>query len=896
MTEPHLIRRFTGLFNSVNPYAVAPEGALAVGENCVIHQVDVLEPRRGYSSVAWNALGAIGFKEGKILALAYDGSATGRLDYYDSTTQAFTSLPMTPGGLPFDRPAGNASWHTNFISVNKSTYFQSRYGLTKMEALSGAVCRAALQPKMLIDTVAANFTNIALVNSSGVNWLATGFQVAYRFTVCRLGANSELIESEPSERYVVSNTSGGARATLINTINSYMVPPDAFFRIYRSKQIANGTDPADELFLVAEVLATGAPDANGYAPVGTGSLYTDQTQDALLGPPLYTNPYSGNGFSAAASTAPAAADMAYFKNRLLLLNTTDVQRLEVKIIGTGNGGIVDGDTITVAGLTFTFRAPSVTSREVNIFTSGTVAQNLENTARNMVSKFNAAMKSLSPALQSAVTASYVSTPDTAPGLVLFQSILPGAQAFTLQTSAATGWDADYRTAVSSDPNAQLAGLSWSLQGQPEAVPLFNAAAVGDASSDGLRILPLKEAALIFKKGDGLWKWTDDGTAAGTALVVADPTVRLIAPATAQAVDNFAFALCDQGVLEIAESGAHLNISNDPIGRELQKLIGFVGLDTLGKVAFAVSYERDRSYILCLPESPNATCCTVQYWFNLDTRAWTTSRLPGVVAGGVDPATGKLVWAMTSAATAPGVASSVWIERKNGDSTDYQDPGFSTRCTESTSVATFLFVGDLRTGPKAIAAGDVFLQQQSTYMIQQRVVSVTYDSGTDRTTVTLDAAPTHPWNVDIVPHATLQVLKAISCTVRFLPFHAGQPMVMKSWGDTFLAFRYLDLDFLEVDWSSELYPVPDVAIEQITGTDPAAEPQVPVLLDGFGSSAFGSKAFDRQAEDIVLRVTMPQNVSESALLTLQLVMQNALARWELSAIDVKVEGGSQSVVR
>src|SRR5467141_4172810 len=58
MLQPHVIRRFLGLYGSVNPLD-APEGAMEVADNCVIRSRDVIEPRRGYTETQPAQQGAV---------------------------------------------------------------------------------------------------------------------------------------------------------------------------------------------------------------------------------------------------------------------------------------------------------------------------------------------------------------------------------------------------------------------------------------------------------------------------------------------------------------------------------------------------------------------------------------------------------------------------------------------------------------------------------------------------------------------------------------------------------------------------------------------------------------------------------------------------------------------
>jgi hypothetical protein len=694
MPQPHFIRKFAGLADSANPYDA--EGGLSVADNAVIRSKDVIESRRGYSSVtSASPINALGWKEGKLLCLGWDDAGrgiTGQLRYYDFTAGTFTSLPMTPGALPFDRPGGVVGQRTRFISANKATYFQSKYGLTKVEALSSAVCRVAVQPGAFTATTGTLFPNTTAKHGyiyagpdSGGNgslWMANNLQAAYRFTICRYGANHELIESAPSDRIICLNASGIPRTPVVFFNNAWMLPPDAFYRTYRSKTVASGVDNGDELYLIQETTPGGTADSSGFlsptfeptGAAGTLGWALDNSPDTALYIPLYTNPYSGTGAASAKTAAPLAADMAYFKNRMLFLNTTDVHRTTVRVIGTGTGGILDGDRITIDGVTFRFSSSAILSTyvgpttEIGLHTAGTIAQNIENTGRALANVINYYFKNNARPIAGTVVARYISLSATDAGQVVIQRLVPGATSFLVTTSSASGWGSDYTAGVASDANTQAGGIYWSEQDEPEAVPLQNFAVVGDTTSAGQRIIALKEAALIFKQNnnnsnDGLWRWTDDGV--NVDLQLADPTVRLIAPETAQPLGNYVFALCDQGVLLFTENGQSVNVSHDEIERELLKLIAYVGRDTMAAYAFAVPYEIEGQYILCLPESPNASSCTIQYVYSTRTETWERGTIKGVIAGTVDPNSGKLVWAMGPTAMAPGRkrTTSGWSARR-----------------------------------------------------------------------------------------------------------------------------------------------------------------------------------------------------------------------------------------
>lgn len=906
--SPHSIRRFAGLFGSTNPFGRVPEGACSTLDNCVIRSSDVLEPRRGFKASAscGAPVNALAFKQGVAVGITYDNpgaGVTGTLRKYDPAADAWTSLPMNPGALTIDRPGGVAGVGTRFVSAQKALYFQSKYGLTKIEDISTGVCRPAISKPTTITSGDSVFgftigTFAQLIGPPG--FLHTGNQVAYRFTNCRFGANGELIESEPSDRFLVTNSSGSDLNVVMSMANVWLVPVDTFIRVYRTKQAVAASE---EYFLVKEVVPSqsqGVGSDGFYTPFGVSGpggvvSVVDQSTDITLVVPLYTNAQTGGTTAIANAAAPLAADIAFFRNRMYCLNAKDFGRLSVRIIGAGTGGIVDGASFTLNGAQFVFQttgygfSPHVTALD----TLGTATQNMAVTAQYLTGLTNSFFggaaswgQSVSRyPLTSAVMVRYTSVAGDGSdaGALEFESVLPG-YSFTFQTSSNVGWDRDYTAGTTASVNAQVAGLTWSNPGEPEAFPLANNTTIGDLTAAGQRIIALKESLFVFK-ADGLWKVTDDGSALGPLIQPIDPTIRLVAPETAVALDNFILALCDQGVVLISETGAVVNITHQQIERELLTLMARVGSSTLANLAFGVAYQPEHTYILSLPESSNATACTRQYVYNLQTQAWDSWTVPGVLCGAVHPDTGQLYFGKTD--------GTIWIERKNQDSSDYQDPGFTIASPSASAVATLVFSGDLRTGSTPFAVGDLVQQFQTTNALRQRVTAVSYSSGTNQTTVTLDAVPRYAWN-QIVP---LTVSKAIQCKVTFLPIFADEPLQDKEWADSFLSFRYCDLDFIIAGFTSEKYPIPsgtNPAVERINNSDGSL---APVTLQTWAPSPWGKTVWGRHAKDVILKATLPADVQGySAQLTVSLTLPCAMSRFELSAIDVKIAGESYAVTR
>jgi hypothetical protein len=872
---------------------------MEIADDCVIRSPDVLEPRRGYEYVAANE-GAIAAanqlnKAGTVLvstildpdALASGGTVT----LYETVNTSSYSRQL--GAMPFSAPAGGV--RMPFFSANKTYYFMGRYGLIRADidpdGSRGTTqfIRPAYQPPNWVQPQSGFYWAGSRGNTGSAvaaGWLANNTQVAYRITLCRLGVNGELVESAPSDRFLYTNTSGAAVYPDVEIANGPMVAgitpavgsgaysntTDQFYRLYRSKAVATTADPDDEMFLVAEIIPSrGTLDSYSYCSMSNVQQYVDRTPDTSLYVPLYTNPSTGDGIAQANVGAPVALDAFWFKDRAHYLNTADPHSITIKVIGTGTGGIAAGAWINISGLPrFTFIAPPVGSLgQVQAVTAGTVAANIEATARELVAQINYYCSVSTAPMWTRLIARYISGSSVDAGQIVISRLLPGAAAFTVTTSSRAGWGSDYTTAVSSTNNTQVAGWYWSSLGQPEGVP--NSAVIGDATAPAYRGIALRDAAFVLKK-DGVWRITDDGD---PAVEIVDPTVICAAPWTAVAIGDNVVSLCTTGVVLINEMGA-VNISHDAIGRELTTLMAYVGSATLSSVAFAVAREVEHEYILCLPESPNATSCGVQYVFNLETRAWTRWRLPHVTAGVTDPDSGKLYWALARQQTITTYGSSIIRERRAFDSTDYQDPTTSLASPASTATATLTFSGDKTS---LIAVGDLVQQIQATYYLQQRVDSISYSSATGNTTVTLDAAPAHAW---ASPDA-LTIIKAIQARPKFLPAHMDVPATAKDFATCALAFRYFDLDAFSVDWATELYP-PDTATED----NPVAE-------GTWGPSPWGS-TWGRQVRDMLIQVSLKGEYSRSALLTLGMTLPCALTRFELNAIDLKMTGADEKASR
>jgi hypothetical protein len=617
------------------------------------------------------------------------------ISYGDTQAHAVPGASWTPAGT-----------ETVFVYGAQLELLGANSPAPILHTKAGTATRSngALKPAMLLkpwsQPVGSAWAGSKPALSSLGTWLAPGFQVAYRYTVARKGANRELIESEPSERIIVVNTTSQARGVVFTFDAPPMYPRDAFIRLWKATQAPTTADPQDEMFLVAELqfpsLAPLGSDGYLFTAAPQTVSYTDLTPDTALYVPLYTNPSTGEGRGLLDSnnTSPRARDICYFKNRMYSCNVRDVHRIILKVIGTGSGGIANNSSIAIDGVTFSFAADDTQAMGPQVFTAGTVAQNLENTARALIAHINYYFSGRSGVfkgdLTSMVYASYLSVSSGGAGQILLQRAVPGAEPIRVTTSSRNGWDRDYTTEFTSDDSFQAAGVTWSKVGQPECVPIANSAIAGDASMEAMRLIALREALFLFKK-DGLFKITDDGT--GPTIQLLDPTVRLIAPETAVALDNVIVALTQSGAVLVSEGSGAINISDDQIGRPLRKLMLYVGPDTLARVAYGVAYQGQRQYILALPESPTATAATLYYVYNLQTQAWTTATLPLPTVAGLAHFDQNVMYYAPKYDRGDNFTG-FFIERSAGGSADYQDPSGILRSPTSAAVATMVFTGDL----------------------------------------------------------------------------------------------------------------------------------------------------------------------------------------------------------
>ena len=714
------LEKFTGLYKSVGRFAIPP-GAMQEAENLVIPGGSLLTLRRGFESTpsAYADCLSLGFYGALVCSIPTADLLPPGFAINDGTTEwaclrDFSDFAFTPARL---QAAGSSlpamAPYREFLTSDGNVYVTGlNFGMAVSELPSTPTQQEGWAPAgTSTPTLTGGFSFVAGTAFPGATvtqnniYYKNGSQVSYRATFRYTDANGNVHRGPPSEKLIIQYTNAGTSTAIRISVNEApMVRPGTIVELWRTFYVPLPDDQSDatgdECFKIAELAITGTTSSlsDGYL-VATGvgtpfATYDDNTPNTpYLVEPLYTNPTTGalNGLGIGNANArpPAAYDTFQFKGYTYFANTQEVQSLQVQIIGTGAGGIVDGDTFTVDGVAYQWKdvAPAAAgyifvqlARTGGTIDKGSVVENLRWSARYAADAINKGNGFYSPAFNALglynALADKIYARDTVvngmPGFIAMSRLVPVGPAFSVVagTGAGRGWAGSLAVANSSDPNRQPNGLMQSQYGDPESVPPAFTETVGHSDSAILAGVPLRDTCLLYKTApDGLWKFTDDGSG-NLTLSALDPTVNLIAPKTAVFLDNAAFALCDKGVLKVTDGGAPENISDEKLRLELADLIAHVGMTTLASVAFAVAYESEKLYILCLPEAANATTCTIQYVYNVTTDAWTTWNIPNVQSGGVGPVNKKLYIGRNAGISG---GDPIWLERKSNTDDDYYDP-------------------------------------------------------------------------------------------------------------------------------------------------------------------------------------------------------------------------------
>ena len=499
---------FRGLWSNPNDLE-APQGAAKTADNVVVDRPQLVEPRRGFSTLEGapsitGPINALTVFSGSLIAhhstasvSRWTGSAwstySGTYNPPDASTPVTfllgeSSLFMTTsagvyeldsptgtwrktgapraldGTAALNRTSGTSGWATPDGQWAYRDVWVYRNGNNKLQfgAPSGRMIFTNPATRTVVagqaskltgtTTVTATFSSahgfvvgdVLDITGTPETYFATGLQV----TVLTVPSSVQITYSDG-----INNGTGATQTstdpmtygfTARNVTRTVRVPKEItsssgwVVQVYRSaKSASDDATPGEGMGLVVERAPTNLDITNGYVTI------TDFAPDDLRGADLYT---SLQGLVAAKDQPPVCVDMAEFRQSYWCVNTnrSHRQRLTLLSVDTTSGLRVN-DIITLrsplamaSGSYYTASSlaarstETISSGEFKVYTSGSVAQNIADTAQSIVRVINGWSGT-----NTVFRAFYISADTNFPGQILVETIDQAKGAFTAVIGAPT---------------------------------------------------------------------------------------------------------------------------------------------------------------------------------------------------------------------------------------------------------------------------------------------------------------------------------------------------------------------------------------------------------------------------------------------------------------------------
>lgn len=780
-----------GLYTFPSPLSKVPVGAALVADNTVCNRDGILDSRRGLSAFGNNlnvttnpgpgVISIIPFQNRLIIGT--QGTVAGTL-YYDSDG----SGNWSPFALDYSGLSENGN-HIQYQEANKNMYFVS--GDIAGTPISGGVYKfQSYNGEPMLAGGLPGLDGTGVLAGAGAGFLGSDFQCAYQIVFGYTDLNGNLLLGNPSEQILVVNATGSADNVTLTFTLPQGITTDWFYQIYRTPQTTYSATPSLNVPPGAEPQLATQQNITSAQIAVLSVTYTDVTPDALLGAFLYTNP-SQEGSLQTNDRPPFAVSFCTFGQMMFYANTVSLDNLNFNLISVGApNGVQIGDTITVRGIVFTAGATQSNATQIfAIVTTGTVATNIDATARNLVACINANAGS------TAVYAFYTSGFNSLPGQIELQAASIQSSGFSITSSRGTAYSPvvpatgdSFISSSDSFPNAILV----SKVGQPEAVPLVNIIFVGGGDQPIYRVVALRDRVIVIKS-DGIFVVTG-ATPDALTITLLDSTIICIAPDSVRLLNNSVYMLSQQGVVAITESGVTIQ------SRAIEGDLLFLASQSYAHVTFfnivtATSYESERLYILSLPTSLGDFFPTQQFCYNWITNVWTRWTLD-YEYGTVNPFDNILY--VSRPATDP---SFLCQERKTYTYLDYMDDVFPVTIT---GVDTTGLVVSISATPLTSWVG---------YGLEQDTIGVAIITAVDtiNNTLTVDLNnSTQSQNPALKTNQPLswamgaaEVQVPIQLNFTGVPQTAGFPHFFKDWGRVNHWFNAGGFNQILASWQSDL---------------------------------------------------------------------------------------------
>jgi hypothetical protein len=751
--------KIAGLYTNPNQFSEIPEGALQRADNIQIDKGSVAEPRRGQA------------KYGQMPA-SYTGSIDALFDYQGTLISSYDNkLARDNGSGTFTAYSGTYTPPTGHriksTQANKNFYFTTSANIKKMAVVSDTPINAG-SPRAL--------DGYCTLGTTG-GFLSNNDSVAYRFVWGYKDANDNLIIGSPSGRATITNTLSGDRIVDITLYIPDTVIVGYFYQAYRSVNVGTGIEPPDDLQLVYEGNVTSGDITNGYV------TFSDITPEDLRGAFLYTSP-TQEGILQSNDEPPFAIDICTYKNMTFYANTKGRQNFFLTLISaTGSApGLVNGDTVTINGVTYTASTSAETpASAIFKLTTGTAASAIADTARSLVKVINL--------YQSTLSAYYISGFGDLPGKIFIQANDYTVSQFFVTSSRTTCWNpvlssSGTNNGSTNDENPNR--VYYSKIQQPEAVPILNYVDAGSRANEILRIIPLRDSVFIIKE-DGVYRIIGEDPSS-LRISLFDNTVKLLSIESAVEMNNQIYCYTDQGIAAISDNG--VEVVSRPIEDQIQQSEIIQNFFT---TSFGISYEVDRKYLFYCKALATDSFPSEAYVYNFFTNAWTKyiqDRSCGIVydnrlyMGGID--------------------GYIYRERKALNSTDYVD--------DSYNITINSINGNILTLASAtnIAINQV-IRQSAVFSV------VTFVNGND---VTLESSSGFTTGSAIS-------YEPIESILEWSQNDSQNPGILKHWREITMLFRTADFSSIEIGFSSNFDP--NVEYTEIT----------PLRSDQWGTFQWGN---------------------------------------------------------
>lgn len=661
---------FAGLYTFPNPLAKVPVGAALLADNLTANKDGVGEIRRGLSAVG-SALNLSGSQDFITQWFAYQNrlllhDTRGHL-WYDSTG----SLAWTNFGIDIKPPIGATK--IRGIEANKNFFLATSDGVYKLPTYNTVPALAG---------VPGGLDGIGVLAGDGTGFLGSNKQCAYQIVFGYNDVNGNLNLGNPSQRILVVNSTGGSDDVTLTFTVPRGLTTNYFYQIYRTPQTTYSAVPASNVPPGAELQLAAQQNLTGGQIAALSVSYTDVTTDALLGAALYTNP-SQQGSLQTNDIPPLCVDMCVFSQMMFYANTATPFQIFTNLISVGApNGIQIDDTfqININNLGLDFLVYTA-GGNWPLSTGGTVAENIDNTARNLVAAINQDVSNIW------VYAYYVSGFNSLPGQIFIQSRILNRNepAFSIISSRGGAFSPDLTAQNYSTSDVTPNGIYVSKVGQPEAVPLVNLIFVGGGDQPIFRVLPLRDRVIVLKS-DGIFVITGS-TPATLSITLLDSTVTCISSESARLLNNSIYCMTNQGVVSITESG--VTIQSRAIEQDLIQLTSPLYIN-FKDCCHGISYESERLYIMAMPTNYIDTYGTQVFCYNWVTNAWTHWPID-CASGIVNPFDNNLYMGRPIANNEPFFAANnfAYKERKNYLYTDFMDDQLSVNITGVDTTGTII---------------------------------------------------------------------------------------------------------------------------------------------------------------------------------------------------------------